>query len=537
MGIRVLSLFDGMGCGYQALKRAGIAVSEYHAYEVDKYAIQVAKKNHPDIIHHGEINFMTDFTQHKGFDLLIGGSPCQGFSAAGKGLNFTDPRSQLFFEFVRARREVKPRFFMLENVKMKKEWLAVIDEHMGVKSVRINSALVSAQNRVRHYWCNWNVSQPADRGIYLRDIIERDIEPEPNSVGWHDWFEKNKEFQLTKGYSAVLGDDDKAITMTARQYGSWNGNFVPMGAAVRGRYEPDGSTCQRLELNNTEKSNAITTVGKDSVLTDGTTYRKLTPTECERLQGLTEVQKTFTIHPCTDHLKKNASAGTQCHRLQNAVGSAEKDSLLRGVLYAPQSLATNNQPINRHAQKVVVISCAEKEVALRNQGEPPFNVSFAAIQELYPHLKKIEDFVRVIVFMNTILESITNSGKAESHQKDSLSITQESGESVIRLCGRNLMLLAEDARKNILTTSKLLKSIISSPFQVELTERNLLTLCCFVAHAISGFTPQKTLEKSSLRIEAKTGYTFGVSATARYKMLGNGWQVDTVEHVFRGMPL
>lgn len=84
MGIRVLSLFDGMGCGLLALKRAGIAVSEYHAYEIDKYAIQVAKANHPEIIHHGEINFMTDFTQYAGFDLLIGGSPCQGFSAAGQ---------------------------------------------------------------------------------------------------------------------------------------------------------------------------------------------------------------------------------------------------------------------------------------------------------------------------------------------------------------------------------------------------------------------------------------------------------------------
>lgn len=170
--MRVLSLFDGMACGLLALKRAGIPVTEYHAFEIDKHAIQVAKANHPEIIHHGEITFMTDFTQFKGFDLLIGGSPCQGFSFAGKQLNFSDPRSQLFFEFVRAKREAKPKYFMLENVKMKKEHLAVISEHLGAEPVFINSALVSAQNRQRYYWANWDINQPEDKGIALNDILD-----------------------------------------------------------------------------------------------------------------------------------------------------------------------------------------------------------------------------------------------------------------------------------------------------------------------------------------------------------------------------
>jgi len=329
--MRVLSLFDGMGCGYEALKRADIAVSEYHAYEVDKHAIQIAKKNHPDIIHHGEINFMTDFKQFEGFDLLIGGSPCQGFSSAGKGLNFSDPRSQLFFEFVRAKREMKPKYFMLENVKMKKEWLDIISEQMGVQPVCINSALVSAQNRVRYYWCNWGVEQPEDRGLLLRDIVQHGIEPQPEGQGWHKWFDENKEFQLHKGYSKILSDEDKAITMTARQYASWNGNFI---IAQRGRNIVDGKrkdylgapTEQRLEPNFSGKSNCLTSVQKDNYLAcvghtgdkysmngrvyseegkspsllanphggnrpplvgeNSITYRKLTPIECERLQTL-----------------------------------------------------------------------------------------------------------------------------------------------------------------------------------------------------------------------------------------------------------
>ena len=142
--MKVISLFDGMACGLTALKRAGIKVTEYHAFEIDKYAIQIAKKNHPEIIHHGSI-VAADFTQFKDVDLLIGGSPCQGFSFAGNQLAFDDPRSKLFFEFIRAKNEMKPKHFLLENVRMKKEHLDVISDLMRVQPVLINSSLVSAQ--------------------------------------------------------------------------------------------------------------------------------------------------------------------------------------------------------------------------------------------------------------------------------------------------------------------------------------------------------------------------------------------------------
>lgn len=117
--MRVLSLFDGISCGMAALERAGIQADEYIAYEIDKNAIKVSKSNYPQIVHCGDVT-AEDFRKYKGFDLLIGGSPCQGFSSAGKGLNFDDPRSRLFFEFVRALKEVQPEYFLLENVVMKK---------------------------------------------------------------------------------------------------------------------------------------------------------------------------------------------------------------------------------------------------------------------------------------------------------------------------------------------------------------------------------------------------------------------------------
>lgn len=136
-----------------ALERAGIPVERYVAYEIDKYAIQISKKNYPQIEHCGDVT-TADFTQYEGFDLVIGGSPCQGFSFAGKRLNFEDPRSKLFFEFVRAIKEVKPKYFLLENVIMKKEHEDVISEMLGVKPILINSELVSAQSRRRLYWTN-----------------------------------------------------------------------------------------------------------------------------------------------------------------------------------------------------------------------------------------------------------------------------------------------------------------------------------------------------------------------------------------------
>lgn len=215
-GINVLSLFDGMSCGQIALDRLGIKVKNYFASEIDKYAIQVTKHNYPNTKHIGDV------TQVKGaelprIDLLIGGSPCQGFSFAGKQLNFDDPRSKLFFEYVRLKNELNPKYFLLENVKMKKEYQDIISSYLGVEPIMINSNLVSAQNRVRYYWTNIPVKGlPNDRGILLKDITEDGLQS--------------------------------------------------LGLAQRGRYDENGKVIQKYELNGTEKSNAMTTVSKDTLL-------------------------------------------------------------------------------------------------------------------------------------------------------------------------------------------------------------------------------------------------------------------------------
>lgn len=272
--MNVLSLFDGMSCGRIALERSGVEITNYYASEIDKYAMAISNKNYPDIIQLGNVTSWPDWNLPQ-IDLLIGGSPCQGFSRAGKRLNFDDPRSKLFFEYLSALQKFKPKYFLLENVKMKQADQDTISEYLGVQPILINSANVSAQNRERLYWTNIpGIIQPEDKGILLKDVIE-----------------------------------DEYI----------------IGGAMRGRYDENGKVKQQFEIRKDGKSNSLTTVQKDTlcfqvgiaseinghdilkrvysiegksptlntmnggnrqpkIQVNTDQWRKLTPLECERLQ-------------------------------------------------------------------------------------------------------------------------------------------------------------------------------------------------------------------------------------------------------------
>lgn len=295
--MRVLSLFDGIACGYEALLRAGIVPETYVAYEIDKNAISIAKKNHPDIEEMGSV-VDADFTQYKGFDLVIGGSPCQGFSIAGKQLNFDDPRSKLYFEFERAVREVNPKYFFLENVAMRKDFEVIISERLGVEPILINSNIVSAQNRKRLYWTNIkNIKQPEDKGIMLADIVHEN-EPgfsgdlEPYKVPFDKTLQiLDKEIQKGKiGYfrkdsqaNRIYDIHGKAVTLC----GEAGGGAAKMGQYLFGCITPDRVNKRQngQRFNDGEKFYTLTAQDKHGVLIDGY-IRKLTPVECERLQTL-----------------------------------------------------------------------------------------------------------------------------------------------------------------------------------------------------------------------------------------------------------
>lgn len=201
--MNVLSLFDGMSCGQIALEHAEIEYDNYFASEIDKYAIKITQKNYPNTVQLGDVKDRKEWDLPK-IDLLIGGSPCQGFSRAGKGLNFDDPQSALFFDFIDILHAVKPKWWLLENVKMKQEWLNIINQYLhGTQPIEINSALVSAQNRKRLYWTNiHSVSQPKDKYIYLQDILEYGHVDKEKSYcidanyfkggNWKSYFEKHR---------------------------------------------------------------------------------------------------------------------------------------------------------------------------------------------------------------------------------------------------------------------------------------------------------------------------------------------------------
>ena len=207
--MNVLSIFDGMSCGQIALNRLGIKYENYFASEIDKHAIAVTKANYPNTQHLGDVTKVKgeDLPQ---IDLLIGGSPCQGFSFAGKQLNFDDPRSKLFFEFVRLLKECKPKYFLLENVKMKKEYEDIITEYLGVEPIEINSALVSAQNRKRLYWTNIpGVCQPEDKGVWLKDIVHENciVDKEKSNCVLATIYKENEKSMINRNKNSFLVGD------------------------------------------------------------------------------------------------------------------------------------------------------------------------------------------------------------------------------------------------------------------------------------------------------------------------------------------
>lgn len=291
--MNVLSLFDGMRCGMLALDRAGVQVDRYYASEIDQYAIKVADANYPNAISLGDICNI-NVNKLPQIDLLIGGSPCQGFSFAGKQLAFDDPRSQLFFQYVRILYDLISKNpntkFLLENVRMKKQHLDVISMLLGVEPICINSSLVSAQNRVRYYWCNWDVEQPEDRKIILADIIEKGVVDRDKSFcidanywkggNLKSYFEKHRRqlvFELSKINQRVTN-----ISITNDGIRPHRNDIKKSGISEMGR----------LLFRDASKTYTITTVHVPKLI-DQLGYRKLTPIECERLQT---VPDNYTNH-------------------------------------------------------------------------------------------------------------------------------------------------------------------------------------------------------------------------------------------------
>jgi DNA (cytosine-5)-methyltransferase 3A len=251
--MNVLSLFDGMSCGQIALTQLGFKIDNYYASEIEPASITVAKHNFPNTIHIGDVTKVKGSELPK-IDLLMGGSPCQGFSFAGKQLNFNDERSVLFFEFVRLLKETNPKYFLLENVKMKQESEDIISEYLGVKPIEINSNLVSAQNRIRLYWTNIpNITLPKDKGILLKDII------------YDDNYKVFTDIRITN------------TKKKTKNYIKWDLSGKQYWSQQDRAYYKEGKICTLPKAQPSNKLNILLDYEKDI-------YRRLHPIEAERCQ-------------------------------------------------------------------------------------------------------------------------------------------------------------------------------------------------------------------------------------------------------------
>ena len=315
--MKILSLFDGMACGALAMQAAGIEIEKYIAYEVDKYAIQTAQHNFPFIEERGDV-FKADFTEYAGFDYLIGGSPCTYWSIAQTKNRETVASGmgwELFSQYVRALHEAKPRFFLYENNKsMSAAIRKSITETFGFEPILINSALVSAQNRQRLYWCGIrqadgtykkaDIQQPADRGILLKDIMKTGVtwnekshtidatyykggslngeKPHQNSTRLmaaepvQPLTEKEMDYMIRDhqdqrwSLCSKPGQEAKSKCLVANVHKGVPYNILaePVCVAQRGRYDESGKVFQHYEAQPTGKTNNLTTVSKDNLIAE-----------------------------------------------------------------------------------------------------------------------------------------------------------------------------------------------------------------------------------------------------------------------------
>lgn len=274
--MNVLSLFDGISVGRQALKELGIECT-YYSSEIEDSSILVSKDNHPDIIRLGDVTKWKEWNLPE-IDLIIGGSPCQGFSRQGIGLNFEDPRSKLFFEFSDIVKHYNPKYFMLENVDMAKEWQDVISEYMGVEPVKINSDLFLPHNRPRTYWTNINLKELPKNRCYenLKSILE-DIELEE--------YEEKDGIRICNSFS----ENSKALVSFE------NGELrvkqaVLKGYAVAEHYDginiSFATSKSRRGRVVKKRSNCLDTSCNIGVYDNRNQIRRFTVKELERLQGL-----------------------------------------------------------------------------------------------------------------------------------------------------------------------------------------------------------------------------------------------------------
>ena len=505
----VISLFDGISCGLQALKNLGFTNIKYFASEIDKNAIKVSEDNHPEIIRLGDVRTVKinngfiesengkwqlgDENYHQRINLILAGSPCQGFSFAGNELNFNDPRSALFFEFVRIKQEIEEHQgsvdFLLENVKMRAEFEEVITDYLKTWPVKINSKAFTAQNRERYYW-----SSLLPTAVYG----ERDIKDLPNSPIITSILEDSDYsgvWTWPRGYNkggTRLADKMPCITTS-----SWQHNFL-------------------VEKSNGER-------------------RKFTPIECERAQGFGFIKKEVEIFTCLDQAKNFVSVVKKNPKLLKLVLNVEETELQEFVK-AVEYNTHQKFPLTKYIAPESVGMGILLQTKPRNQQIEQFlNVDNAEQKQQYPFQRTGEVFVAPSVSICIIEGKIVQIGKGELPQKDNLFTQQTLGKMQLNLFGNGTMLHVNDVESilNMMMDSSSTFTTLSR-LSMKSTDQILRICYWFAESVITGYIPMQT-GKTCLSLSLYDGYTASISDNQRYKVLGNGWTVPVIENILQNM--
>lgn len=501
--MKVLSLFDGMACGMIAMQLAGVEVESYDAYEIDKYAIKTAQHNFPMIKEHGDV-FAADFTQYKGVDFLIGGSPCTYWSIAQTKNRETVASGmgwELFSQYVRALHEAKPKYFIYENNKsMSKAIRASIDETFGFEAVLINSALVSAQNRQRLYWVGKrndagtyskvDVEQPDDRGILLQDILE-------DGIVW-----QGKSYTLTTRCCCAIPED----TLKRHRHTMVAEPIVPRCVAQRGRYPENPKsrvaglpTEQMFEAREDGKTNTLTTVQKDNLVAEPINITQDGKAQCLRatyykdgirnMVGNTVDRKTCVAEPIRiatiENDAKNPSHDSQQYRVYSPDGKGVTLCGNGGGLGAKTWL---------YAVPVGTAVDAEKNTVA----------------------KSIDDIVSKKGYLP---EMFNPYNRAEITTK---SPTLSTGSMVTSSCAVLMVETADGKQTPIYKVRGGLITIKGKQYPIKLKDGYYII--------------RKLTVRECMRLQTvPEWYEFPVSDSQAYKMLGNGWTVDVIAHILKGL--
>ena len=491
--MNVLSLFDGMSCGRIALDQLGIPVDKYYASEIDKYAIQVAQANYPDTIHVGDICNL-DPEDYKDIDLILAGSPCQGFSFAGKQLAFDDPRSALFFEFIRLLKAIKPKYFLLENVRMKKEFLQVISEQVsecypeipfGIEPIFINSSLVSAQSRQRYYWTNIpGIQQPEDKGIVLRDILEDNYDSD-----------RDKSYCIDANYSKTGAKPHHYKDKYRRQL---------VNKPIKVGMNVEEVKVRKHEVNISGLQHLLREMKKES----GKTNKQIAN---ETNMPVTKVEHWFR----TD--SSFAIPGDDIwHKLKEVLGIKTDvfDREIMEFIYR-NGVYETKQRVYSDQGKSPTLTASNKDQMIETS---PVQVGVAVDVNGHDILKRVYSPDGKSPTVNTCQggnrePKVVTGGAFRGRAYDNEGKRKDRDGSSVANQTTQMLELRKDNKSNAITTVSKDSIVVEN----ELHWRKLTPLECERLQTVPD------------------NYTDHVSNTQRYKMLGNGWTVEVIKHIFKNM--